>query len=972
MAERRTAASEASLEIRVLGPLAVGVDGRPLVVDTRKALAILAMLVVDGRTFARDELAALLWPDSDDESARGALRRTLSVLRAGLGGRWLAVDRSSVSLDRHGVWTDLGMLEAALVSSDIDTLRSAVEATRGPLLAGFSLRDSVEFDDWRAARSSAVERTVGTVLDRLAAIAAAGGNVATAIDAGSRRIELDPLDEPARRRLMAALASSGDRAGAIRQYRDCVATLERELGVRPLQETTELYERIRDARVEIAPEQPLPAPAPPPLGLPLVGRDADRRALVDAHLAAARHGGVATVAGEAGIGKTRLVDALDADVAGRGGTVLRGRAYAAEANIPYAPIVALLRAAATRPVTADRLARLSVRVRHELDRLVALSPTPSARSGGLETGDDGPPAATDDPAAARLRLLDALASTLADVIEGRTAGLVVVEDVQWLDDASRDVLAYLSRRLDERRVLMVLTWRPEDLDDRALSFVRRLDDLPARPAVLLRPLSPTDVATLVAAYPTTGSVFDVKAIVDESEGIPLYVIEALAAGTDRPPGRWSHPVQALLRDRLASVGDAAGQVLAAASVIGRSFDLAAVRATSGRAEEEVIGAVEELVRRGIVREFEKNPDVTFDFAHAKLRDAAYDGTSLARRRLLHRRTADWLRSLPAAAADGIRLSQIARHERAAGREIEAAAAFREAGIQARTVFANREALGHLETALALGYPDSVGLGTMIGELRTSTGDYAGAAAILEAAASTASPADLPGIELRLGRVHARRGDLVTATSHLDAVIAGLTAHDPPAGADAAAGSLAGPPEEDRAALLARALVERGVVAHRAGRAGAARQDGHSALVIADRSGDAAAAGAAHRLLGLAAREAGDLDAARDELQRSVVLATADPDPSTAVAVGNALALVEAASGDVSAAITRLEGLVDACERAGLRHFQAAVENNLADQLHAAGRGDEAMDHLKLAVALFADVGGGPGELEPEIWKLVDW
>src|SRR5215211_4017227 len=96
---RRVPLRAMSLEIRVLGPLEVLVDGMPLRVDTRKALAILALLAVDGRPYARDELAALCWPESDDESARGALRRTLSVLRAALGGRWLRVDRSTVALD---------------------------------------------------------------------------------------------------------------------------------------------------------------------------------------------------------------------------------------------------------------------------------------------------------------------------------------------------------------------------------------------------------------------------------------------------------------------------------------------------------------------------------------------------------------------------------------------------------------------------------------------------------------------------------------------------------------------------------------------------------------------------------------------------------------------------------------------------------------------------------------------------------
>ena len=85
----------AGLQIGILGPLEILVDGEPLVTDTRKAPAILALLAVEGRAYARDELAALFWPESDDEAARGSLRRTLSALRAGLKNRWIAIDRAA-------------------------------------------------------------------------------------------------------------------------------------------------------------------------------------------------------------------------------------------------------------------------------------------------------------------------------------------------------------------------------------------------------------------------------------------------------------------------------------------------------------------------------------------------------------------------------------------------------------------------------------------------------------------------------------------------------------------------------------------------------------------------------------------------------------------------------------------------------------------------------------------------------------
>lgn len=950
------------LAIRVLGPLEVLVDGTPLVVDTRKALAILALLAVDGRAFARDELAALLWPEADDESARGALRRTLSVLRSALGDRWLRVDRASVSLDRAGAWIDLVTLEGLGQVHDAATLRRAAELARGSFLAGFALRDSPDFDDWRATRASGVERSVASVFDRLATSAEAEGDIAVAVEAASRRVDLDPLDEPAQRRLMGLLARSGDRGGAIRRYRACVAVLERELGVAPLAETTELYEAIRDARVgpergplatpppETATSAPPPAPAVPER-LPHVGRDAELTSVLERYAAVTADGRVAVVTGEAGIGKTRLAETVVDAVGSAGGLSLVARAFASEAGIAYGPIVELLRAGLSHAGAAGRLRDLPVTTLTELERLV---PLPEDVLGS--TAARLPSERSRDQPAARSRLIEAIASGLTALVAGPVPGLIVVEDLQWADDASREALAWLARRLAGRPLLLLLTWRPEDLEELGTPFVSTIEDLPGVTAVALHRLDRPAVERLVKAAISMGLPEPgVDALLAESEGLPLYLVEALTSGTSAVEGP-ARSVRTLLRERLATVSETAAQVLSAAAVIGRSFHLNLVHGTSGRSEDETISALEELVRRGVVRELGASPEAAFDFAHAKLRDAAYEATSLARRRLLHRRTADLLRSGSSSRDDAGRLVQIATHEREAGRDAEAAEAFREAGLRERAVYANREAGGHLEAALALGHPDIAGIQLAIGEIRTAQGDYVGAIAALEASASV-SPADaLPAVELRLGRVHARRGDLSTAASHLDAAIEALELRS---GAD----------EVD---LLVRSLVERAVVAHRAGDLDRAAGAASRARDLAERASDPTGAGAAHRMLGLVARERGDFDLARASLGRSLALAEADPDAAAVVAARNALALLEASVGDLPAAIALLEGALAACRRTGEPHLEAAVENNLADQLHAAGRPDEAMAHLKRAVTLFAEVGGQPGELEPEIWKLAAW
>jgi tetratricopeptide (TPR) repeat protein len=136
--------------------------------------------------------------------------------------------------------------------------------------------------------------------------------------------------------------------------------------------------------------------------------------------------------------------------------------------------------------------------------------------------------------------------------------------------------------------------------------------------------------------------------------------------------------------------------------------------------------------------------------------------------------------------------------------------------------------------------------------------------------------------------------------------------------------------------------------------------------------DPAGIARAEDILGILARSTGDLAEARSHLERGLEAAAVVDDPSLRIAVLNTLALVCADAGAHDRAIELTREALALCERQGDRHRQAALENNLADLLHATGREDLAMEHLKAAVAIFADVGGQPGELEPEIWKLAEW
>jgi DNA-binding SARP family transcriptional activator len=953
-----------TLTIRLLGPVRVLVRGEPLAVDTRKAIALLAYLAMTDRPASREALAALLWPDSGDQDARSALRRTLSVLNAAVGGVGLAIDRTSVTLSGDRVEVDVRAFRAALARARdhghppdeacrtcIAALEEAAALDRGDFMAGFALRDSDTFDEWQRAEGEAHSRDLAGTLERLARGRAAAGAWESAVTAGRRWIELDPLHEPAHRLLMTTLGRAGEPAAAIRQYRECVRILDAELGVAPLEETTELYEAIHAGRLvpDVGRSRRVdPGPSAARVGdVPLVGRDRELDAFLAAHRSCGPDGRLVVIEGEPGIGKSRLGAAAGDAIRAAGGAVLEARAYAGESTIAFGPVVELVQAGFRRADATERLRSMRPEDLVAVARLVPLPIMPGAA-----------PARPDIVIApdlyGRLRLLEGLAEVVVALAGGPVPGLVAIDDLHLADASTIDFVAFLARRLRGRPLILLATWRREELSDddaaRVLGSAGR--DAPAIRLRLDR-LDRGDVGRVASALLGAAATEEFgDALFAESEGLPLYLAEALASpapiGGAIPGG-----VLSLLRARIGSVGEIAGQLMAAAAVIGRSFDLDTVQSASGRSEDETIVGLEELVHRGLVREVgpTNGEEVRYDFTHGRLRDVAYESLGLARRRLLHRRVAEALGSSARGEGAG-RWPLIAYHERLAGRTAEAAEAHRHAGDAARSVFANHEAREHLEAALALGHPATVELREALGDVLTLLGDYAGALAQFESAAALAGPARQSAIEHRLGLVHARRGDWSLADSHLIAALSTVDAAD----------------AMSRSALLA----DRSAVAQRRGATDDAEHLAAEALGLAEAAADSAGIARAADILGIVARSRHDLTAAAAYLEGALAAADAADDASLRAATRNTLALVCADAGDHARAIAlTLEALM-LCERLGDRHRQAALENNLADLLQAIGRRDEALDHLKHAVAIFADVGGRPGELEPEIWKLVEW
>lgn len=960
------------LELELLGPPVLTVDGRPIVVDTRKAIALLAYLAVSGQAHRREALAALLWPDADTARAAGALRRTLSAVRTAIGAQRLATDRSTIALLADDVEVDVltarerlqsctthGHAATEVCAECVEPLSAVAALHRGSFLEGFALRDSAAYDDWQFFTAEECTRELSGALERLTAALVATGRISDAIGAGRRRLALDPLHEPAHRELIQLHAWNGEHSAALRQYRECVRVLERELGVPPLAETTAVYEEVLEYRLTPPPVPPLdPAPRadePPQMTLarpqvaPFVGRGTATSELLAAIERSSDQGSVVVVEGEAGIGKSRLVGEVLASSSLADRRTVTARCFEGETGLAYGVMVEALRGAIAQR-DGQWLQEVPAELAVEVSRLL---PEVAQKRPDLP-----PPPSLDGPGA-RTRFVDALGRALAAAVESDAGGVVVMEDLQWLDDASFEVVVHLARRITSRQLTLVLTWRTESVGRghplrRLTSDARRDAYLTA---ITLERLDGGAVAEALAGFGIDAPEVAAR-VTEETEGLPLLVVEygrALAEDPRSLDGSMPGGARDVLSARLDAVSDTATQVLTTAAVIGRSFELEVLTEASGRTDEEVTAALEELLSRNLVTEVADTAErraVTYDFTHAHLRKLAYDNAALARRRLLHRRVAAAIENRARRGSGDAVAGAIAHHWAAGGNDPNAAEWEARAGAHAVSLLAVPEAITHYRTALALGHPDVEEIHERLGDLETLQGRYAEALVSYESAAAVAEPAAVAVLEHKLGVVNHRSGRWDIAERHYEAALQALD-------------------EARDARLRSRITADRGLNAYRRGEMGDAQILAERAATTAASDGDAASEAQATNLLGLLARSRGDLEGSEAHLRRSLDLARQLDDAAAETSALNNLALAMAASGDTAEALRLASAALARSAEVGDRHREAALHNNIADLLRAQGSDDDAMTHLKQAVAIFAEV-GEPGVLSPEIWKLVDW
>ncbi len=683
------------LEIRVIGELEVRLAGKKAALPAgRRVRALLGWLALHPGRHPRSRLAGQFWPDVLDASARASLRSAIWALRSALGpafGSYLATDRDTVTLAADGLSVDLQEVRRLIAQGQP---RAALDLCRGDLLQELD-------DDWVIEAREELDRDIAAALRSLMEQATAAGDLAAAVDWARRRAALCPLDESAGADLIGALVRAGDASAALETLEKLRERLDSELGIPVSAETVALVGQLRGTASRPAQaaqhahrRSSVSEHAVKPAAGGLIGRGQDLADLVKAWRAArSGSGGAVLLDGEGGIGKTRLVEELQATARRADPNVLIAGTTAAGPGraSPFA-------------IWTDALSDLVSMMGHppegqawtaDLARIVPALARRQADTGRATR-------ASADPQLDRIQLCEAVVQFLAWA--SRQAPLLLAfEDLHLADTASLELIAYAGRRLGRTPVLLILTRRRlptrQDLDA-VLGALRSRSALVTE--VNVRPLADDAARSLIKASADLPAEV-VEQIVRLAAGNPLLAVETARAaardGADLATGLSGAARLAI--SRLSGQARVFVEFLAAA---GRDLDRPEVASlplqNPARAAAEALGS-------GLLRA----DDGQTGFRHALLRDAVYEEIPEPIRTRLHHELAQLLRKRGRPADSraqhtrdsrrGLRAAEIARHLILAGQDEQAVSHLILAAQDARCVAAMAEAADFLTEAVQI-------------------------------------------------------------------------------------------------------------------------------------------------------------------------------------------------------------------------------------------------------------------------------
>jgi len=687
------------------------------------ARALLAYLLLHrGQFQSRNKIAGIFWADMDEARARKALTQALWRIRKFVPDI-LEVDAQQIRIpENEGLLIDVSVFEKKAEASwqfeaaspddkknGAQALHEAVELYKGVLLEGF-------YDDWVLVARERLREMYLRTLEYLIEIEKKNGAYTAALDVALRLAQADPYREAAHREVMRLYYALDRPEAALSQYETCFTILEDELGLQPDRQTRALAQEIalRVPNVQ-APYLPkTPSPVTPwlfdesrPAQLPLLGRENEREALTCFMEEAIRgFGGTVLIEGEAGIGKTRLMNEVIRDAEWRGVQSLWGRNLEGDVSSPYSAIIEALAGG----LTALRINQLAQFVEEIWFRVLApLVPQLYQELPGLV------PAPTLPPKHEHERLVQAFANVLS--AWGQiTPVLLVLDDLHWSNETDIDLLIALTPLLHTSRVLMIGTFRGEDAQVRVTLWqkIGGLNQSGIRQHIILERLSSTVASELIRrslGISKAAPLFEMR-LYQETLGNPLFILETLRALHDEglleqdEGGEWHTPwdtttsdyrelplpqaVENTIATRLARLSSNELIVLSAAAVLGREFNFSLLSNTTGMELSQVLTIANALVRRRFLEEL----PTAYRFTHDKIRQVAYQAIPPEARRELHKRAGENLLIL-----QPDQIETLAHHFTEGHLWDQAATHNRRAGDRAKSMYANRTAALYYARAL---------------------------------------------------------------------------------------------------------------------------------------------------------------------------------------------------------------------------------------------------------------------------------
>ena len=707
-----------TLRFRLLGPLEVTVDGRTVEAGRPKQRAVLAALLIHAnQVVSVDRFADILWQDGGAGRSTGSLPVYIANLR-----RLLEPDRPARTPPQRILTRTPGyLLRVAPGEYDAaDFERLAAEGSRHlaegrPRAARRTLAEArnlwrgrameeFAFAEMEAERLEALRLTVAEEQLTADLLLGAGASIVGDLEALVRQ---HPLRERLVELLMRALYRAGRQGDALRAYADARDRLREELGIEPAPDLRRLEGDILAQSPTLEWRPPPPDGVAPQLLPPstdpstaqrdlFVGRAAELAALDRALSGTGAAPAIVLIAGEPGIGKTRLVQEAAARAVARGAIVAWGQCEEGGGAPPYWPWIEVVRSLLAHPdatAVRDALAPHAA----EIGQLVP------------EVGDVPTPAPL-DPASARHRFFEAVTGFLARLGAARPVA-VILDDVHWADAPSLQLTAHLARRLPSATTALVLTYRdvdpapPAALAEVLASLARQ----PGRLDLSLPGLTRDEVAEFLAHEAGAEAVAGIlDPVWDRSGGNPFFVGEltrllvaekaltARTASTARVP--WA--VRQVVGRRMGRLPTGTRELLAVAAVAGREFDLRVVARAAGLELDWALDLIDVAVAAGLVAE---RPDAAerFQFSHALAHEAIYDELTQLRRARDHGLVADALEAVGGDRAPAIEVAHHLYEAVPVRGPVPAVTAAVRASAAAQAALAHEVAEDHLRRGIAL-------------------------------------------------------------------------------------------------------------------------------------------------------------------------------------------------------------------------------------------------------------------------------